>query len=1019
MIEAMSTSLTVEKKPVNVSEPLVSVVILTYNSSQYLLQTLNSIAAQQYRNIELIVTDDCSSDNTVKLANQWMAKNKGRFTDTKVLTTQFNTGVSGNCNRGVAASTGEFVKLFGGDDILLPHYLTDMVAGIGDNDLAFCYLYLFMEESDLEKPYSELDFIPKTRDFYELDSEQLYKKQLVQNDFNAPAALIRKSVFEQVGGYDEDYPLMEDLPFWLKCVEAGKKFVFIETFGVLYRQSISSISRGMSLFKIKKESLEEKKFQENFDRFAFKVRYPEMLRLHVPIMVSSLRFDTTLKTAANGFEKTRCQLTAWFSNQYEQIQYERGKLERKCQHKKYQIHKQLKDKEFEEAHAAQNRKTVKEKKGISFWVWYRDTASTYKMKSRQSRYNRERQKIIEHQFKSEEKLNWNIYKIFSRQYLELTLPNLADAQISKACEEKKVKNYCRLIKRRLSPFLCAFFGAQLPPQAETHNETKAYKLKQFFSAREMGAPFHQLVGILFPVPQLMWRLLIRPLFPAVRSWLYSGPSTFGKRALLRLLSWARHPRTLLGSIKYAVTKPYTVAKRHYYFLLNSASAVAFNKAGIRQPMAMGLLGRFNGFKSPIPYENEPLAKKHPFRRFLQALRQEQGYKKHVPAKKLMIVMVVNLNFCLSSCESIYLALRERDDIDVIFLLTPTRQPGTDKTWYYDDGLIETMRAKGYNFQLGLENGRWHSILDFEPDAVFFQTPYHWQRPSLYSPLYTLAFPKVMYTPYGPWIMDMSVTDYLESGIDRQFFNVMWRFFADKLSAERLEAAAPEYAPLMVHSGSPKMDFHKLPLAGEGYCWKLSGQEPNRKRVIWLPRWGVEERRTLFMDLYEYVLELIAQTPQMDFVMRPHPFLFKDLIRSKFFDEASLKELATAFETPVNSCIDYKNDYREGLLSCDFIIADFTSVLYEYLPTGKPIIYTKVDNTLIDSRIMEACYVVEDLAGFQSAVTQLLNGIDPLKVKREALVNELDFFPSGATSNGHYIAEYIADNLREEWSVSTC
>ena len=73
---------------------------------------------QTYRNLELIVTDDCSGDNTVELVKSWIEKNHDRFLRCEVITTPVNTGIPANCNRGLIKSEGEWVKIIAGDDIL-------------------------------------------------------------------------------------------------------------------------------------------------------------------------------------------------------------------------------------------------------------------------------------------------------------------------------------------------------------------------------------------------------------------------------------------------------------------------------------------------------------------------------------------------------------------------------------------------------------------------------------------------------------------------------------------------------------------------------------------------------------------------------------------------------------------------------------------------------------------------------------------------------------------------------------
>ena len=66
--------------------PLVSVILVTYNSAKFVTETLESIKEQSYDNIELIITDDCSFDGTVEVCNNWIEKNKTRFVKTNIIT---------------------------------------------------------------------------------------------------------------------------------------------------------------------------------------------------------------------------------------------------------------------------------------------------------------------------------------------------------------------------------------------------------------------------------------------------------------------------------------------------------------------------------------------------------------------------------------------------------------------------------------------------------------------------------------------------------------------------------------------------------------------------------------------------------------------------------------------------------------------------------------------------------------------------------------------------------------------
>ena len=107
--------------------PSVSIAVVTYNSAKTILETLESIKVQTYPNLELIISDDCSTDHTVSLCREWVEKNKERFDRVELITAEKNTGVSANFNRAEAACQGEWVKPIAGDDLLMPNCIEECV----------------------------------------------------------------------------------------------------------------------------------------------------------------------------------------------------------------------------------------------------------------------------------------------------------------------------------------------------------------------------------------------------------------------------------------------------------------------------------------------------------------------------------------------------------------------------------------------------------------------------------------------------------------------------------------------------------------------------------------------------------------------------------------------------------------------------------------------------------------------------------------------------------------------------
>ena len=78
--------------------PLVSISLLTYNSDRFVLETLESVKAQTWQHIELIISDDGSTDQTVMICSNWLVENQQRFNKTQLITVAQNTAIPSNWN---------------------------------------------------------------------------------------------------------------------------------------------------------------------------------------------------------------------------------------------------------------------------------------------------------------------------------------------------------------------------------------------------------------------------------------------------------------------------------------------------------------------------------------------------------------------------------------------------------------------------------------------------------------------------------------------------------------------------------------------------------------------------------------------------------------------------------------------------------------------------------------------------------------------------------------------------------
>ena len=236
--------------------PLVSVPIVTYNSSKTIVETLDSVYNQTYPNIELIVSDDASPDNTLDVVHEWLDTHKARFTRVEVVTVPNNKGVTANYNRALKACTGEWVKDFDGDDIMLPECIqtyVDYVTKHPDTIFLFAKVQPFCGDGADRREVE----IPLNYDFFNWSIEEQYEYlTFTRNEIPAPTAFYNKKAIEQFGfQHDERIPMMEDWPKWVNLLKKGVRFHFIDEPLVMYRVSEQSISNTSTPSKAYRQSL--------------------------------------------------------------------------------------------------------------------------------------------------------------------------------------------------------------------------------------------------------------------------------------------------------------------------------------------------------------------------------------------------------------------------------------------------------------------------------------------------------------------------------------------------------------------------------------------------------------------------------------------------------------------------------------------------------------------------------------------------------------------------------------------
>jgi alpha-1,3-rhamnosyltransferase len=249
--------------------PLVSVIVISYNSSRWILETLESIKNQTYRNIELIISDDCSNDKTIEIAENWIINNSNRFRATQILRAVINSGIPANCNQGFYAAKGEFIKSIAADDILLPGCIQKNIDFISKHEgceIIFSKALSIDDKSDLiEKVISYYrNDNPRFKEFFfSLTPKKQLKHYCRETIFLlTPTIFISKKLFELVKPYDERLKIFEDIPIIIKVLKNGNKLWYNPEDTVYYRLHNTSIS------KMKNKGLSERSLNEL--RYIFK-----------------------------------------------------------------------------------------------------------------------------------------------------------------------------------------------------------------------------------------------------------------------------------------------------------------------------------------------------------------------------------------------------------------------------------------------------------------------------------------------------------------------------------------------------------------------------------------------------------------------------------------------------------------------------------------------------------------------------------------------------------------------------
>jgi glycosyltransferase involved in cell wall biosynthesis len=182
------------------NSPEVSVIIPTYNRGWVLKEAIDSVLAQDFKDFELIVVDDGSTDNTPQILNA--------YNQDLMVIRQPNLGVSAARNRGIAAAGCGLIAFLDSDDLWLPRKLSTQVDFFNSNPDAV------INQTEEIWIRNGVRVNPKTR--HHKFSGMIFERSLALCLVSPSAVMMKRSLFDEIGLFDENLPACEDYDLWLR-----------------------------------------------------------------------------------------------------------------------------------------------------------------------------------------------------------------------------------------------------------------------------------------------------------------------------------------------------------------------------------------------------------------------------------------------------------------------------------------------------------------------------------------------------------------------------------------------------------------------------------------------------------------------------------------------------------------------------------------------------------------------------------------------------------------------------------
>lgn len=222
-----------------VNQPLVSVIALCYNHERFLKEALDSVLAQTYPAVEIILVDDASLDASVAIAQDFLQTNVSPYL-VKTIFLPYNLGNCAAFNRGLALASGKYIIDFATDDTMLPQRIEQQVAYFEGLPEDYGVVFTEAKYIDMSGQHLWYHYRDRLKHIRPIPTGDVYADVLARYFISPPTMIVRKGVLDELGGYDEQLAY-EDFNFWIRSAR-NWKYAYLDKCTTQVRKHATSMS---------------------------------------------------------------------------------------------------------------------------------------------------------------------------------------------------------------------------------------------------------------------------------------------------------------------------------------------------------------------------------------------------------------------------------------------------------------------------------------------------------------------------------------------------------------------------------------------------------------------------------------------------------------------------------------------------------------------------------------------------------------------------------------------------------